>query len=202
MRFVSKVRERFLDSSPVARAALMVLAVLTGGNSAFAGELIPVVASLQLHREAVVVDARPGPECLKATIPGALCLSLDNVLNVKGRLANMRDIRWLLGSFGLSGNEYVVIFADETVRRDGMATVLYLAGQARVSRLDQGVAVELVGRGRSGALSREVSFSKKVRIRHLIPAPLGRMDQTELAEFVAEVNRDASVSFPWPMGYL
>ena len=202
MRFVSKVRERFLDSSPVARAALMVLAVLTGGNSAFAGELIPVVASLQLHREAVVVDARPGPECLKATIPGALCLSLDNVLNVKGRLANMRDIRWLLGSFGLSGNEYVVIFADETVRRDGMATVLYLAGQAQVGRLDQGVAVELVGRGRSGALSREVSFSKKVRIRHLIPAPLGRMDQTELAEFVAEVNRDASVSFPWPMGYL
>jgi len=164
--------------------------------------LIPVVASLQLHREAVVVDARPGPECLKATIPGALCLSLDNVLNVKGRLANMRDIRWLLGSFGLSGNEYVVIFADETVRRDGMATVLYLAGQAQVGRLDQGVAVELVGRGRSGALSREVSFSKKVRIRHLIPAPLGRMDQTELAEFVAEVNRDASVSFPWPMGYL
>jgi len=202
MRFVSKVRERFLDSSPVARAALMVLAVLTGGNSAFAGELIPVVASLQLHREAVVVDARPGPECLKATIPGALCLSLDNVLNVKGRLANMRDIRWLLGSFGLSGNEYVVIFADEAVRRDGMATILYLAGQARVSRLDEGVAVELVGRGRSGALSREVSFSKKVRIRHLIPAPLGRMDQTELAEFVAEVNRDASVSFPWPMGYL
>ena len=202
MRFVSKVRERFLDSSPVARAALMVLAVLTGGNSAFAGELIPVVASLQLHREAVVVDARPGPECLKATIPGALCLSLDNVLNVKGRLANIRDIRWLLGSFGLSGNEYVVIFADEAVRRDGMATILYLAGQARVSRLDQGVAVELVGRGRSGALSREVSFSKKVRIRHLIPAPLGRMDQTELAEFVAEVNRDASVSFPWPMGYL
>ena len=202
MRFVSKVRERFLDRSPVARAALMVLAVLTGGNSAFAGELIPVVASLQHHREAVVVDARPGPECLKATIPGALCLSLDNVLNVKGRLANMRDIRWLLGSFGLSGNEYVVIFADETVRRDGMATVLYLAGQARVSRLDQGVAVELVGRGRSGALSREVSFSQKVRIRNLIPAPLGRMDQTELAEFVAEVNRDASVSFPWPMGYL
>ena len=202
MKFVSKVRERFLDRSPVARAALMVLAVLTGGNSAFAGELIPVVASLQLHREAVVVDARPGPECLKATIPGALCLSLDNVLNVKGRLANIRDIRWLLGSFGLSGNEYVVIFADETVRRDGMATVLYLAGQARVSRLDEGVAVELVGRGRSGALSREVSFSKKVRIRHLIPAPLGRMDQTELAEFVAEVNRDASVSFPWPMGYL
>ena len=196
------MRERFLDSSPVARAALMVLAVLTGGNSAFAGELIPVVASLQLHREAVVVDARPGPECLKATIPGALCLSLDNVLNVKGRLANIRDIRWLLGSFGLSGNEYVVIFADEAVRRDGMATILYLAGQARVSRLDEGVAVELVGRGRSGALSREVSFSKKVRIRHLIPAPLGRMDQTELAEFVAEVNRDASVSFPWPMGYL
>ena len=202
MRFVSKVGERLLDSSSVARAALMVLAVLTGGNSAFAGELIPVVASLQLHREAVVVDARPGPECLKATIPGALCLSLDNVLNVKGRLANIRDIRWLLGSFGLSGNEYVVIFADEAVRRDGMATILYLAGQARVSRLDQGVAVELVGRGRSGALSREVSFSKKVRIRHLIPAPLGRMEKTELAEFVAEVNRDASVSFPWPMGYL
>ena len=202
MRFFSKVGERFLDSSPVARAALMVLAVLTGGNSAFAGELIPAVASLQLHREAVVVDARPGPECLKATIPGALCLSLDNVLNVKGRLANIRDIRWLLGSFGLSGNEYVVIFADEAVRRDGMATVLYLAGQARVSRLDEGVAVELVGRGRSGALSREVSFSQKVRIRHLIPAPLGRMEKTELAEFVAEVNRDASASFPWPMGYL
>ena len=202
MRFVSKVRERFLDSSPVARVALMVLAVLTGGNSAFAGELIPVVASLQLQREAVVVDARPGPECLKATIPGALCLSLDNVLNVKGRLANIRDIRWLLGSFGLSGNEYVVIFADEAVRRDGMATILYLAGQARVSRLDEGVAVELVGRGRSGALSREVSFSQNVRIRHLIPAPLGRMEKTELAEFVAEVNRDASAPFPWPMGYL
>jgi len=180
----------------------MALAMLAGENSAFAGELIPAVASLQSHREAVVVDARPGAECLKATIPGALCLSLDNVLNANGRLANIRDIRWLLGSFGLSGKEHIVIFADEAVRRDGMAAILYLAGQAQVSRLDEGAGVELVGRGRSGALSREVLFSQKVRIRHLIPAPLGRAHQTELAEFVAEVNCDASVSFSWPMGYL
>ena len=74
--------------------------------------------------------------------------------------------------------------------------------QRHAEEAAKGVAVELVGRGRSGALSREVSFSQKVRIRHLIPAPLGRMEKTELAEFVAEVNRDASVSFPWPMGYL
>ena len=141
-----KVRGRYRDVSPAARAAIMALAMLAGENSAFAGELIPAVASLQSHREAVVVDARPGAECLKATIPGALCLSLDNVLNANGRLANIRDIRWLLGSFGLSGKEHIVIFADEAVRRDGMAAILYLAGQAHVSRLDDGVAVELIDR--------------------------------------------------------
>ena len=75
------MRGRYRDVSPAARAAIMALAMLAGENSAFAGELIPAVASLQSHREAVVVDARPGAECLKATIPGALCLSLDNVLN-------------------------------------------------------------------------------------------------------------------------
>ena len=66
----------------------------------------------------------------------------------------MRDVRWLLGSYGLTGDEQVVIYADQERTRDAMAAIFYLAGQDQVSRLNDGPQVNLTGRGIAGALSR------------------------------------------------
>ena len=114
----------------------------------------------------------------------------------------MRDVRWLLGSYGLTGDEQVVIYADEEKTRDAMAAIFYLAGQDQVSRLNDGPQVNLTGRGIAGALSRRALFVGEVRLPHLQPAPYGRVSSTQLAEFVSALNRDPKARFMWPMGYL
>ena len=167
-----------------------------------ADELIPAVSSLNAPADIVFVDAGTVTECLETAPPGALCLSLDRVLNKEGRLANMRDVRWLLGSFGLTGDERVVIYADDEKTRDAMAAILYLAGQDRVGRLINSAQVDFTGKGVAGALSRRALFVGKVRLENLQPAPFGRVSSAQLADFVSDLNRDPSALFMWPVGYL
>ena len=171
-------------------------------HTTLADELIPTVSSLNAPADVVFVDAGAVATCLKAARPDTLCLSLDRVLNPAGRLANMRDVRWLLGSYGLTGDEQVVIYADQERTRDAMAAIFYLAGQDQVSRLNDGPQVNLTGRGIAGALSRRALFVGEVRLSHLQPAPYGRVSSTQLAEFVSALNRDPKARFMWPMGYL
>ena len=171
-------------------------------HTALADELIPTVSSLNAPADVVFVDAGTVAKCLEAARPGALCLSLDRVLNQEGRLANMRDVRWLLGSYGLTGNERVVIYADDEKTRDAMAAVLYLAGQGQVGRLIDRAQVDFTGKGVAGALSRRALFVGNVRLENLQPAPFGRVSSAQLAEFVNHLNRDPGALFMWPVGYL
>lgn len=171
-------------------------------HTILADDLIPTVSSLNAPADVVFVDAGAVAACLKAARAGALCLSLDRVLNPSGRLANMRDVRWLLGSYGLTGDEQVVIYADDEKTRDAMAAVFYLAGQDRVGRLINSAQVDLTGKGVAGALSRRVLFVANVRLENLQPAPFGRVSSVQLAEFVSHLNRDPGALFMWPVGYL
>ena len=171
-------------------------------HTALADELIPTVSSLNAPADVVFVDAGTVAKCLEAARPGALCLSLDRVLNQEGRLANMRDVRWLLGSYGLTGNERVVIYADDEKTRDAMAAVLYLAGQGQVGRLIDRAQVDFTGKGVAGALSRRALFVGNVRLENLQPAPFGRVSSAQLADFISDLNRDPGASFMWPVGYL
>jgi len=183
-------------------AALIAGLPFVNSHTTLADELIPTVSSLTAPADVVFVDAGTVAECLKAARPGALCLSLDRVLNPEGRLANMRDVRWLLGSYGLTGDERVVIYADDEKTRDAMAAIFYLAGQDQVSRLIGSAQVDLTGRGVAGALSRRALFVGEVRLSHLQPALYGRVSSAQLAEFVSDLNRDPRALFKWPVGYL
>ena len=187
--------------------ATVVITLIAGlafvkSHTILANDLIPTVSSLNATAEVVFVDAGAVAACLKAARAGALCLSLDRVLNPSGRLANMRDVRWLLGSYGLTGDEQVVIYADDEKTRDAMAAVFYLAGQDRVGRLINSAQVDLTGKGVAGALSRRVLFVANVRLENLQPAPFGRVSSVQLAEFVSHLNRDPGALFMWPVGYL
>ena len=190
---------RFRETVLVAFFAALVFAK---PYTARADELIPAVSSLNAPADIVFVDAGNVTKCLETARHGALCLSLDRVLNQEGRLANMRDVRWLLGSFGLTGDERVVIYADDEKTRDAMAAVLYLAGQDRVGRLINSAQVDFSGKGVAGALSRQALFVGKVRLENLQPVPFGRVSSAQLADFVSHLNRDPGALFKWPVGYL
>ncbi|HUW98289.1 MAG TPA: rhodanese-like domain-containing protein [Acidiferrobacter sp.] len=81
---------------------------------------------------AVVVDTRPVAVCVHRSFTGSRCLAPREFLGPHGRLVNMRDIRWLLGTAGLSGAETVVVVGDHMTRENFVAGILYLAGQRRV----------------------------------------------------------------------
>ena len=97
--------------------ATVVITLIAGlafvkSHTILADDLIPTVSSLNAPAEVVFVDAGAVAACLEAARAGALCLSLDRVLNPSGRLANMRDVRWLLGSYGLTGDGQTVGIID------------------------------------------------------------------------------------------
>lgn len=95
-----------------------------------------------------VVDTRPLEACLVASVEGARCLPATDFVDPTGNLANFRDIRWLLGAAGLSGRESILVAGDDEVRREFVAGVLFLAGQARVTIVTRELAAILRTRPR------------------------------------------------------
>lgn len=83
-----------------------------------------------------LVDTRPESSCRAATVSGAICLPTEAFFGPHRRLASVRDISWVLGSAGLSGDEPVLVLGTDPVRRDAVAALLYLAGQDQVSVLN------------------------------------------------------------------
>ncbi|MDA8094202.1 MAG: hypothetical protein M0T84_09890 [Betaproteobacteria bacterium] len=124
----------------MARPALFALALLMAAGCAAAsppaGDFCYVsrLSDARL-REAVVLDTRPLAACASRSLPGARCLPPREFMGPHHRLASFRDILWVLGASGLSGQESVVVAGDDPVRRDFVAGVLYLAGQSRVAVL-------------------------------------------------------------------
>lgn len=128
---------------------MMAVAVwlMASAGVAYAGDLpLAYVASAKMAgKDALIVDARPSDLCEDATLPGARCLPADDFLGLDQRLAGFANIAWLLGSAGLTGAEKVLVIGANPVRRDFVAGLLYIMGQAEVLVLSKGVAASKTG---------------------------------------------------------
>lgn len=153
---------------------------------------------------AVVVDTRPLATCREKSLAGARCLPAADFLGPHKRLPSARDILWLLGTAGLSGDEQVLVVGQDAVARDFVAGLLHVAGQRSVRVLAEPVARVLeqgaaAGPGRERGMIRETVFAAPMRdgllvlrdeLRALRPQPMLRDGRTE-GEYWGETVRAA-----------
>lgn len=123
-------------------AIAMACAGLTAGDALAAIDYIDAVPSSG-H---VVVDVRLEVQCVPATLAGARCLPMVDIVGPHGRLPNISGLLWLFGTLGLDGREHVVVAGHKNRDREVVAGLLYLAGQQRVSVLKPAV-IEAVTAG-------------------------------------------------------
>ncbi len=83
----------------------------------------------------VIVDARDAARCETASLSGARCLPVHDMLGPHKRLANFSGLLWLLGTAGLTGDENVLVIGDQGRDKEFLAGVLYLTGQRKISVL-------------------------------------------------------------------
>ena len=88
----------------------------------------------------VILDVRPREVCEAASLPGARCLPVEDLLGPHHRLANISGLLWLLGTAGLTGTEPVLVAGTPARDRDFLAGLLYIAGQASVQVLTRPIA--------------------------------------------------------------
>ena len=86
-----------------------------------------------VNDQTVILDTRPIIKCEKQTLPGARCLPANDFIGPHGRLVGFSNIAWVLGSAGLTGNESVLIIGRNPIKRDFVAGLLHIMGQAQVS---------------------------------------------------------------------
>lgn len=126
-------------------------------------------ATSALNAGAAVVDSRPLALCLERSLKNARCLPADDFLGPHRRLASLFDIRWALGTAGLTGEETVLVAGDDPIARDFVAGVLYLAGQREVAVLrapigrDSGGPSAVLAPGTGRGLTREKIFQAPAR---------------------------------------
>jgi len=132
----------------------------------------------------VLIDTRPQARCLAESLAGARCLPQEDFFGPHRRLASFRDIAWVLGTAGLRGDETALVIGDDVQRRDAVAALLHLAGQAQVqvvtTSLGELLATSPVqrGPGRGRSLVRDPIFLGQMREAHWLL-------RDELAEQVA-----------------
>ncbi|MCB1892430.1 MAG: hypothetical protein KDF48_09440, partial [Rhodocyclaceae bacterium] len=180
---------------------LACLAALLFALPAQAAEDFAYVRSAAVEGS-VVVDTRPLADCRAKSLADARCLSAEDFLGPQRRLPSARDVLWLFGTAGLTGEEGVLVVGQDAAARDFVAGLLYIAGQRSVRVLTEplGRAFEAgaaAGPGRERGMVREVVFAAPMRdgllvlrdeLRALRPQPLlldGRSD----AEYWGESAR-------------
>ena len=114
-----------------------LLVVLTFANRVTAVSTLSYTENFEtaLSAGAIVVDVRQEKSCLEGSLFTARCLPASDFFGPHGRLVNMADLLWLLGTAGLSGKEHVLIAGNSPLKRDFVAGILFLAGQQKVSIL-------------------------------------------------------------------
>ena len=115
----------------VLAACLLVASFAVGGVKA---EGLSYTRDMGLlgNRAIVLLDVRPLAQCERRSLQGARCLPVEDLLGPHGRLPDFRQIMWLFGTEGLSGNETVMVLGNRNLRRNFVAGLLYLAGQRKV----------------------------------------------------------------------
>ncbi len=149
---------------------LMAVALIPGTAPALSAEglaygLVPAEAEAEA---AAVLDVRDRKVCETASLPGARCLPLRDFFGPRGRLASFKDIRWLLGTVGLTGAETVAVAAATPSRAETAGAILWLAGQAEVRIVPEPVAAGDDAGGRSRSLTREAVFTAPMRDDRLV----------------------------------
>ena len=168
------LRRREAPSRSMGRTALPVFlvfaSVIVAGPASAAQSMNYVRdAAPALAAGAVVVDTRAPEACITKSIQGARCLPAAAFLGPHHRLADFREILWLLGAAGLDGGEHVVVAGDAPGARDFVAGVLYLAGQKKVSILTRslsqgaGLPADQLGPGTEPAMTRDKVFQAPLR---------------------------------------
>ena len=133
-------------------------------SMAYARDAAPLLAA-----GAVAVDTRATEACAAKSIEGARCLPAAAFLGPHRRLADFREILWLLGANGLDGGEHVLVAGDAPEARDFVAGILHLAGQKQVSILTRslsqgaGLPADALGPGTERAMTREKVFQAPLR---------------------------------------
>ena len=121
----------------------------------------------------VVIDTRPLADCRAKSLAGARCLPAEDFLGPHRRLPSARDLLWLLGTAGLSGEENVLVVGQEAGARDFVAGLLYIAGQRSVRVLTEPLgrvfeAGAAAGPGRERGMIREAVFAAPMRDELLV----------------------------------
>lgn len=141
----------------------------------------------------VVIDARPLSVCERGSVPEARCLPAEDFFGPDGRLANFRDILWLLGTAGLDGSESVAVRGEGDNAKHVVAAILFLAGQRSVTVVAGGDALPVLP-GRRRGVTREKVYQAAMRDdRIVLPHELSRY-QTGAVITAAE-DRRALVQF-------
>lgn len=134
----------------------------------------------------LALDTRVESECKKNSLANAVCVPPEHLIGDHNRLANFSGLFWLLGTAGLDGSEHVVIVGDKSTKRDFMAGWLYVAGQSRITVVDQPVSPLLTQSnsnqpGQSRSTTRTLVYGGQSRTQLLILKP-------ELLELINSVD--------------
>ncbi|GGD22026.1 hypothetical protein GCM10011358_03130 [Sinisalibacter lacisalsi] len=148
-------------------AAPALLAALTlGAPGALSADPVSRVGALPETGAVAVLDIRAEADCLAGSLPDARCLPAAWMLDDgAGRAIGFSQLRWLLGTVGLSGRETLVIYdgaEKPTNEAWAVAALVHLAGQAEVSVLEGRAET-----GRNGwprAFSREQVFTAPMNL--------------------------------------
>lgn len=153
--------------------SLMLQAGVAVANTQ-AGADLRYVDIQQSAPAALVVDTRSLDQCQKRSIAGAHCLPAHDLLGPKGELPNFADIFWALGTAGIEGSETVLVAGDDARRRDYVAGLLYLCGQAQVQVLKTPIEQVLreglrpAGAGQPRAMLRQRIYRAVMRDKLLV----------------------------------
>jgi len=90
--------------------------------------------------KARIIDVREINDCKKSTLATASCLPVEDLMASTQRLANFSGLLWKLGTIGLDGSEHVLVIGNGVARKDFVAGILYLAGQHKISILENSVS--------------------------------------------------------------
>lgn len=169
--------------------------------------ILAVAGVLSCHSAAqatVWLDARPLEQCQAGSHSQARCLPIAEFFGPDGRLANFRDVLWVLGTAGLDGSEAVTVIGENGPEQEILGAILLLVGQRQI-RVETIIWSQVVpddqrGQGRARAMSREKVYQAAMR-DHLVVLSHERSsdgvvsaedDLTALAHFGRRVREGAS----------
>lgn len=88
----------------------------------------------------------------------------SDFLGAQRQLPSERDLLWLFGTLGLTGEETVLVVGDTASGRDFVGGLLYLSGQRQVRILDHAFPPRLATEpGQERGLLREAVFTQPMR---------------------------------------